>query len=98
MSTKRFYVTLTWDDWPEGGSYGDIVEAKDEAEAELKVRIQMAQSREEEQFLYDDADDDDDIPEPTELELIALAASYSDDWHVVDCFDLDEFIERHKRT
>ena len=33
----RFYVTLTWDNWPEGGSYGAVVEAKDH-EAEDLVR------------------------------------------------------------
>jgi hypothetical protein len=31
---KRFYVTMTWEDWPEGGSFGHIVEAETEGETD----------------------------------------------------------------
>lgn len=40
--TEKFYVTLTWHDWPEGGSYGTVVEAKDYETAEQMARDEMA--------------------------------------------------------
>lgn len=64
---RRFYVSMTWDDWPEGGSYGTTVLALDHEAAEEACKLEMAELR---------ADEDTD----------------SDKWHVVDCFDLDEFI------
>lgn len=66
---KRFYVTMTWDNFPEGGSYGAVVWATDHGDAEQQIRLEMVDSRE-----------DLDEPHP--------------DWEVVDCFELDEFIER----
>lgn len=78
--TKRFYVTMTWHDWPEGGSYGTVVEAKDHAEAEDLCRAEMKQT------MFEEYDCDDD---------------YLDDrdsnWHVVDCFNLDDFIKTHTK-
>lgn len=44
---KRWYVTMTWDNWPEGGSYGATVTANDSEHAERIARWEMAQSREE---------------------------------------------------
>lgn len=38
----RFYVTATWHDWPDGGSFGTIVEAKDYDEAEHLCKLEMA--------------------------------------------------------
>lgn len=80
----RFYVTLTWHDWPEGGSYGTIVEAKDYAEAEQLARAEMRAT------CVEDGDYDEDYDE-----------DYLDDldhsWQVVDCFDLDQFIEGYKK-
>lgn len=32
--TQKFYVTLTWHDWSEGGSYGTVVEAESYEDAE----------------------------------------------------------------
>ena len=37
----RFYVTMTWENWPDCGSYGMVVEAKNHAEAEKAVRAEM---------------------------------------------------------
>ena len=76
----RFYVTMTWDDWPEGGSYGDIIEAPDHASAEKACRMQMAEIQH-------------DKSEETVTEYMEV---YAKDWHTVDCFDLDKFIERHR--
>jgi hypothetical protein len=67
---KRFYVSMTWEDWPEGGSYGTVVQALGHAAAESACKIEMADLRSEE-----------DID--------------SDSWHLVDCFDLDEFITHY---
>ena len=79
---KRYYVTLTWDDWPDGGSYGSIVKASGPDEAEAMVKWEMAESR---------AADCDDSDASDMLE------TYGDDWDCVDCFDLDEFVSRHAK-
>lgn len=75
----RFYVTMTWHDWPEGGSYGTIVEAESYAEAEHLCHVEMAQS------YAADIDGDPSV----------VLQEYSNNWHVVDCFDLDDFINRY---
>ncbi len=77
----RFYVTMTWDDWPEGGSYGTVIEAETSEQAETLCRQEMAATRAE----------DSDITAQDYLD------DYSNEWVVVDCFDLDKFIEEHKR-
>ena len=75
----RYYVTMTWEDWPEGGSYGTVVEADSPEDAEAEARQEMAETR-----LHGiDADAD---------EILSL---WGDSWHVVDCYDLDEFIAYH---
>jgi hypothetical protein len=111
----KFYVTMTWDDWPNGGSYGTVVNAKDHVEAEQLCKLEMAASRAEERELCwhcgDDTDGGDgfdglcpscaDISEDQELEATDAAvqrvfAEYADEWYLVDCFDVDEFIKRNK--
>jgi len=37
-----WYVTMTWEDWPEGGSYGDVVLADTDEDAIRIVRQDMA--------------------------------------------------------
>lgn len=76
---KRFYVTLTWDNWPEGGSFGTIVTADDWDDAEHAARWEMANHREE-------------FDHPVEC-----IESCGDDWHLVDCWDLDEFIAEKRQ-
>lgn len=97
---KRFYVTATWHDWPEGGSFGTIVEVSEQDTqlsgfppgfgcaigAERMCHEEMAQT-----MAHDWAAD-----EP-EADPAWWLANYADQWHIVDCFDLDEFIERHNR-
>lgn len=79
MKRTEFYVTLTWDDWPEGGSFGTTVMALDYEEAEALAKDEMAASRAESyQITEEDA-----------------LSSYGHLWHVVDCFKLDEFINMH---
>ena len=78
--TKKFYVTKTWHDWPEGGSYGTVVEANDHAEAEALCEAEMAQA-------YAEFFDDEEDP------VGYARKAYGQEWHTVDCFDLDEFIE-----
>lgn len=84
----RFYITLTWDDWPEGGSYGTVVEAEDTEKAEVAAKLEMAQLRTE-----DSDSESDDSFDPVQEFL----ENYENDWHVVDCFDLDGFIANHTR-
>lgn len=79
---KRFYVTMTWEDWPEGGSYGNVVEAKDQDEAEFICRRDMAELRTE-------GNDEGDMTAEEMLE------AEGHNWHVVDCLDLDAFIAEH---
>lgn len=78
---NRFYVTLTWHDWPEGGSYGAIVEAKNPDEAEKLARAEMRAT-----YLSNYPEVDDDFLDERDM-----------NWHLVDCFDIDDFIQQHKR-
>lgn len=85
IPTQRFYVTLTWDDWPEGGSYGTVVEAADHDEAEALARREMAESRAAESCF------EGEEPEAPE----AVLAAYEHAWHLVDCWPVDDFIAGH---
>ena len=38
----KFYVTATWHDFPEGGSYGNVVTADTHDEAERLLKLEMA--------------------------------------------------------
>ena len=76
--TQKFYVTLTWHDWPEGGSYGTVVEAKDFDEAEELARAEMRETYREE--IDGDLDDDDDYLD-----------DWDANWHLVDCFKVADF-------
>lgn len=82
----RYYVTITWDDFPEGGSYGTVVDATDHTDAENLCRFEMAETR------CEDAEPESDESYPS-----YWIEQYKDTWHVVDCFPLDEFINRHIR-
>jgi hypothetical protein len=77
FGVKRYYVTATWHDFPEGGSFGTIVQAENYAAAEHACMLEMAQS-------YASEIDED----PT-----LVFDGYSDSWTIIDCFDVDEFIE-----
>ena len=77
--TEKFYVTLTWHDWPEGGSYGTVVEAESSQQAEDLARAEMRATYAEEGEDYDDDYLDD----------------RNNNWHLVDCFKVDDFIKRH---
>lgn len=71
---QLFYVTMTWDDWPEGGSYCTVVEAKDYAEAEHFCKFEMAEARTE---LFEDG-------EPESYPGYWMQ-TYGDVWETVDC-------------
>lgn len=79
----RFYVTMTWHGFPEGGTYGAVIEAANATEAEADCRLEMANHG------FD-----------PECDKCAedLVKQYENDWHVVDCFDLDAFIAEHTIT
>lgn len=79
MFLKKYYVSLTWDEWPEGGSYGTTVMAEDPQDAEKQARNEMAISRADEQ--------------ETTVEDILM--TYANDWHVVDCFKVEDFLKNH---
>lgn len=85
----RWYVTLTWDGWPTGGSYRTIVETEDNSPetAIQDAREAMAISRLPERAPY-----------RSDLEVARAVAEILDElgdaWHVVDCFDLDTFVRR----
>lgn len=74
----QYYVTLTWHNWPEGGSYGTIVEAPHALAAEDHARLEMQQTYEEQ---YDTSAED-----------------IRNEWYLVDCFDVSEFIKEHTKT
>ena len=109
----KFYVSLTWDDWPEGGSFAESVWAANETEAERAVRWSMAESRAVEQCRddepdhcahcgFDEQDGSDICPECgwnawTKGRSAAeqVLDSYGTEWHLVDCFRIDEFVMQH---
>lgn len=81
--TKRFYVTMTWEEWPNRGSYGTVVEASNSEEATRLCMLEMADCEDGGGCLEGVTEEDWD----TVLD--------QQDWHVVDCMDLDEFIRMH---
>jgi hypothetical protein len=83
----KYYVTMTWHDWPEGGSFGTVVEAQSYADAETLCREEMASTYA--------ADNDADDYHLSKEEVIA---GYSHEWHLVDCLDLEEFIKQHSKA
>lgn len=87
---KRWYLTLTWEGWPEGGSFGVTIEAADHDAAVNGAKREMALARLEPlSDAYDGMDEEEAIKK--------ILETYADDWHVVDCFDLDVFIKNHLR-
>ncbi len=86
---NRYYVTVTWDNWPEGGSYGTAVEAETPEQAEEAAKMEMAETQ-----VENDPGPDDFYLEGDQL-VTWIYEQYADSWHLVDCFDLDEFIEHH---
>lgn len=54
---QRYYVTMTWDNWPSGGSYGAVIEAESYEEAELLCREEMAASRADEDMTAEEVFD-----------------------------------------
>jgi len=83
VDAPRWYVTITWDNWPEGGSYSAVVQADDEYDAEHAAHWEMAGTRVDSGAYADEAE---------------VIEKHSRDWHVVDCFNLDAFIIHHART
>lgn len=73
----RYYVTLTWDDWPNGGSYGTVVMANNAEDAEHAARWEMANAR-------------DEFDHPADC-----IKAWGHDWHLVDCWLVDDFVARH---
>lgn len=80
---EPYYVTMTWDNFPEGGSFGTVVHAKDYDEAEEMCRQEMAELR---AHPFDEGDGD-----------LAKASywfdSYANQWHVIDCYRVKDMIE-----
>lgn len=79
----RYYVTMTWEDWPVCGSYGTIIEAKDHEEATKLCMLEMAH-----------CEDGGGCLDGVRKKDIDLVLSQQD-WHIVDCFNLDEFIKKN---
>lgn len=108
----KFYISLTWDNWPEGGSYGTTLWANDAEEAVASARWEMAANRAEERGLCwhcgEDTDDGEgwnglcgDCADSGEDKVSSDEAVYKvleelgDDWHVVDCFKVADFVREH---
>lgn len=102
----KFYVTMTWHDFPEGGSYGNTVTADSYEDAEELIKLEMAETM---------ADPDDDIPasctncgntdqdgsdicpdcngtdwDPGQDAAVVAYVEYADRWHVIDCCKLED--------
>jgi len=84
---SQWYVSL-WDSGavPDGAPYTTVVHAITEQGAEFLARVEMAGE------VWDDgAAADLNIPT-----VDAWAQHFADDIHLVDCFDLDTFIAKHR--
>ena len=80
---ETYYVTLTWHDFPEGGSFGTLVKAKNHIEAEELARVEMA----------DAYTKDDEVEEEDYLNHLAnMVESYWDKWGLIDCWPVEDFI------
>lgn len=79
----RFYVTMGWEDFPEGGTYGDVIEAADQDAAIEQCKKDMAACRA------------DGNAEDAEADAAEILEEYNNNWTNIDCWDVDEFIERH---
>jgi hypothetical protein len=77
---ERWYVTMMWDDYPEGGSFGTIVMANGYEQAEAKCRKEMAAHR---------------VRESDDYTIASVIRDYADYWELVDCYPLDGFIRMH---
>jgi hypothetical protein len=85
----RFYVVKAWDNFPEGGTCGEIVWAKDCAGAEMQMLHIMADRRIAAYSTeHDPASDHED-------EIQATIRDYQQEWHTIDCWPVDGFIEKH---
>lgn len=82
---QRFYVSMTWEDWPACGSYGTVVMAMNQEEATRLCMHEMAACESEGGCLDDHDEADHDL------------ILDQQDWHLVDCFPLDDFIQRHTK-
>ena len=80
---RRFYVVKAWDDFPEGGTCGEIIWAKDHEDAEAQMVEIMLDYRQDEWI-----DDPDGARE-------SFRDRYAVEWETIDCWPLDEFIERN---
>ena len=76
---KQFYVTKGWDNFPEGGTCGEIIWAKDYADAEEQMTEIMIGYRL-----------DDDPGDPHHEDYIR---SLTGEWHTVDCYPLEGLFE-----
>lgn len=92
---RRWYVSATWDDWPGGGSYGTVVTAATRGEAEALCWREMAAAHIDSLAPSENlrADVTDDM---ISAEVDRVVDAYIEDWFIVDCFDLDEFVARHR--
>lgn len=82
----RWYVTMTWDDWPAGGSYGTVVHAFDYDGAVAMAKAEMAAAC---------VEGDYETPEQADAAIARLLTTLGDEWFVVDCFKLDDFLDNH---
>lgn len=77
-----YYVSATWEGWPTAGSFGEILEADSDEEARSCVKQHMAESRAAavaQEYPEDDA--------------TYYLEHYGEEWHVVDCFLIRDFLK-----
>lgn len=81
---KRFYVCMTWEEFPAKGCYRAVIEARSKREAAEKCRERMAERR-----AVGDAQRNPDIADTAE----DILTMYGDDWHSAECREIKAFIE-----
>ncbi len=90
---KTYYCTANWHDYPEGGTYGDLVQANSYEDAEKELRLLMAASHIDNYWVDEDFGIHGLDPEDEEAAIQMVMEMYAYEWVVVDCYPyVDNFI------
>lgn len=94
-AADQWYVSMTWHNFPEGGTFATVVSARDDKQAKYLALHEMASSYRNNYgtpagvlLSADEGVSDEEITS-------AVAMHFLDEWHVVDCFNVAEFFAQH---
>lgn len=87
----RFYVTMTWEDWPQGGSWVDYVEVEPEAPDGQITSEMVSRAAKKEMALARSLDSEGN---PNQEDAQEILETFGGDWFLADHFNVDEFMDR----